>query len=129
MTTCKGEALRWVHIYAAGGAAFAANPLPLSTSAGLAALETHMAGFIGAIYGDPMGGPTTAAAGGTFAVMGQGLKYLAAQATCFIPFLGPAIRVSIAAVTIESIGRALVAHYERKFPGKVLAPKPKPEAA
>jgi uncharacterized protein (DUF697 family) len=123
MQTCKEEALRWVHIYAAGGAAFAAIPIPFSTSAGLAALETHMTGFIGSIYGDPVGAATTAAASGTFAVMGQGLKYVATQASCFVPFLGPVIRMGIAAVTIESIGRAIVSHYERKFPDKELAPK------
>ena len=123
MTTCKEEALRWVHFYAAGGAAFAAIPMPLSTSAGLVVLETHMTGFISAIYGDPTGAVMTAAATGTFTVMGQGLKYLATQAACFVPILGSAIRMGIAAATIESLGRGIVAHYERKFPGKELAPK------
>jgi uncharacterized protein (DUF697 family) len=118
MTTCKEEALRWVHRYAAGGAAFAAIPIPFSTSAGLAAMETHMTAFIGSIYSDPMGGPTTAAAGGTFAVMGQGLKWMATQAVGFVPLLGPVIRMSIAAATIEGLGRAIVSHYERKYPDK-----------
>jgi uncharacterized protein (DUF697 family) len=118
MTTCKEEALRWVHRYAAGGAVFAALPIPFSTSAGLAAMETHMTAFIGSIYGDPMGGPTTAAAGGTYAIMGQGLKYAAVQAVGFVPVLGSAIRMGIAAAAIEGIGRAVVAHHERKFPGR-----------
>lgn len=118
MTTCKEEALRWVHRYAAGGAAFAALPIPFSTSAGLAAMETHMTAFIGSIYADPMGGPTTAAAGGTYAIMGQGLKYIAVQAVGFVPVLGSVIRMGIAAGAIEAIGRTVVAHHERKFPGK-----------
>jgi uncharacterized protein (DUF697 family) len=124
MTTCKEEALRWVHVYAAGGAAFAAIPMPLSTSAGLVVLETHMVGFIGGIYGDSAGAATTAAASGTFTVMGQGLKYVATQAACFIPVLGSVIRMTIAGATIESLGRAIVAHYERKYPGKQLTQKP-----
>lgn len=118
MTTCRQEALRWVHRYAAGGAVLSALPLPLSTSAALAAMETHMTAFIGSIYADPMGGPTTAAAGGTYAVMGQGLKYVAMQAACFVPVLGSAVRLTIAVSTIEALGYAIVGHYERKFPGR-----------
>src|SRR5689334_947877 len=123
MTTCKTEALRWVHRYAAGGAAFAALPIPMSTSAGLAAMETTMVAMIGEIYGDPMSGLTSAAASGTFSVLGQGLKWLAIQGTLLIPVLGIAIRMGIAAGTIESLGQALVAHYERKYPGKVFEKK------
>jgi uncharacterized protein (DUF697 family) len=123
MTTCKDEAIRWVHRYAIGGAAFAAIPIPVSTSAGLAAMEAHMVGLIGGIYGDSFAGAATVAAGGTFAVVGQGLKWAATQATCFIPGFGSLIRSAIAGVTIESLGRAVVAHYERKFPEKLLAEK------
>lgn len=118
MTTCKEEAVRWVHRYAAGGAAFASIPMPFSTSAGLAALETHMAGMIAEIYGDTGATFATAAAGGAFAALGQGLKYVAVRATTFVPVLGIPIRMAIAAGTIESLGHAIVAHYERKHPGK-----------
>ena len=126
MTTCKDEALRWVHRYAAGGAAFAAIPIPFSTSAGLAALETHMAAMIAEIYGETGATFATAAAGGAFAALGQGLKYLACQATCFVPMFGVPIRMGIAGGTIESLGHAIVAHYERKHVGKVFT---KPGAA
>ena len=118
MTTCKEEALRWVHRYAIGGAVFAAIPIPLSTSAGLAVLETHLASFIGSIYGVSSSGASTAAAGGAFTVGGQGLKYLAMQASCFVPVLGSAIRMGIAGAAIEAIGHAVVSHYERRFPNK-----------
>ena len=121
MTTCREEALRWVHRYAIGGAAFALLPLPVSTSGGLTVLETHMFGMIGEIYGDVPGGVVNAAAGGSFAVMGQALKFMATYATGFIPVLGPAIRMSIAAAVIESIGRGIVGHYERKHPGKIFS--------
>lgn len=119
MVTCREEAQRWVHRYAAGGALFAAFPIPVSTAPLLAALETHMVGVIGGIYGDSPSAPATAAAGGTFAAMGTGLKYIAAEAIKLVPVVGPAIRGVIAAGTIETIGHALIAHYERKYPGKV----------
>ncbi len=119
MLTCKEEALRWVHRYAAGGAIFAAVPLPVSTAPILAALETHMFAVIGGIYGDAPTTPLTAAATGTFAALGTGLKHVAAEAIRFVPVVGPLIRCVIAAATIEGIGQAIVAHYERKYPGRV----------
>lgn len=119
MTTCKEEATRWVYRYAIGGAAFAALPIPFSTSAGLATLETHMMHAIGGIYGEDGGTLATAAAGGTFAVMGQGLKYVAMQAAAFVPGLGTAVRMGIAGSTVVTIGMAIIGHYERKYPGKL----------
>jgi uncharacterized protein (DUF697 family) len=118
MTTCKDEALRWVHRYALAGAAFAALPLPISTSAGLAAMETHMTAMIGEIYGENLGAVTTTAAGGSFSIMGQGLKFLASRAVGLIPIIGPAIKMTIAGVTIEALGHAIVGHFERKYPSR-----------
>jgi uncharacterized protein (DUF697 family) len=118
MVSCKQEALRWVHRYAAAGAAFAAIPLPVTTT-GLATIETHMLGFIGSIYGDPMSGPATAATGGTLAIAGQGLKWLVLQATTLVPVVGIPIRMGIAAGVIEGIGYAIIQHYERKYPNKM----------
>lgn len=119
MTTCREEALRWVHRYAVGGAAFAAIPLP-GTSTGLATLETHMTSVIGEIYGESVGAVATTAAGGSYAILGQGLKYLVHKAAAFVP--GPAgfaVRLIVAGATIEGIGRAIIEHYERKYPGKL----------
>jgi hypothetical protein len=97
MTTCKQEAERWVHRYALGGAAFSAIPLPVT----------------------PVGGISTAAAGGALAILGQGLKWVALQGSMFVPVAGTAVRMGIAAATIESLGRAIIGTYERKYPGKV----------
>lgn len=121
MMTCKEEAQRWVHRYAIGGAVFALLPLPISTSAGLATLETHMMGMIGEIYGESLGGVATTAAGGSFAILGQGLKYVAAAATRFVPVIGigPAIRMTIAGAAIEALGQGIIGHFERKYPAKV----------
>ncbi len=115
--------MRWVHRYALGGAAFAAIPMPFSTSAGLATLETHMLSVIGDIYGDEPSKTASAAAGGAFAIFGQGLKYAACQAACFIPGWGIPIRMAIAGSTIEALGRSVVEHYERKHPGKMATAK------
>jgi len=106
-----------VHRYAIGGAAFAALPLP--TSAGLAALQTHMFSMIGDIYGESVGSLTSAAAGGSFTVMGQGLRFVAQRAVGFVPVIGPVIKAGIAAAAIESIGHGIITHFERKYPGKV----------
>jgi len=98
MATCREEAIRWVHRYAAGGAAVAALPLPISTTATLAALETHMFAVIGDVYGDPPSGTANVAAGGTFAIGGQALKLAAMQLSCLAPPLfGVPIRIAIAA--------------------------------
>lgn len=121
MTTCKEEALRWVHRYAVGGSVFAAIPLPFSTSAGLATLEMHLATVIAGIYGEPPSGFATAAAGGALAAAGQGLKFIACKGSLLFPLLGIPIRMAIAGGTVESLGRAIVAHYERKHPGMEFA--------
>jgi uncharacterized protein (DUF697 family) len=123
MTTCKEEARRWVHRYAAGGAAFAALPI-VGSSAALATLEMHMVGIIGDIYGESVSGVTTAAAGGTFGVIGQGLKWIAFRGTRLIPGYGALVRVVIAAAAVEVIGYAIVEHFERKYPGKLFVRMP-----
>ncbi len=120
--TCKDEAFRWVHRYAVAGATFAAVPLPVTTT-GLATIETHMIGFIGTIYGDPLSGVATAATGGSLAIAGQGLKWAALQAALFVPVAGLPIRMAIAASVIEAIGYAIIQHYERKYPGKMFTQK------
>lgn len=118
MTTCKQEALRWVHRYAIGGAVLALIPLPVSTSASLATMETHMMGMIGEIYGESLGTVTTTAVGGSFAILGHGLKFLSTTAGRFVPVIRPAIRMAIAGGTVEALGQGIVAHFEKKYPGK-----------
>lgn len=123
MVTCKQEATRWVHLYAAGGAVFAALPLPVSAAPLLATLETHMVGVIGDIYGAPFGGVTTAAVGGTFTVMGTGLKFAVGRAVKLIPVVGSAVHAVAAAATIEAIGHGIIQHFERRFPDKPFTQK------
>src|SRR5262245_21483914 len=107
MTTCKEEARRWVHRYAIGGAAFAAIPIP-GTSAGLATLETYMMTVIGESYGASVGAVVSTAAGGSFTILGQGLKWAVRRAIGFVPGpAGIAVRVVVAGVTIEGLGWAI----------------------
>jgi uncharacterized protein (DUF697 family) len=113
MGTRKQEALRCVHRYALGGAAFAALPLPFSTTAGLTTMETHLLKKLGDLYGSPLSAKAITGAGGTFAMMGRGLRRLSRSAGTRMPVLRIPIRMAIAAGTIESIGRAAVSYYER----------------
>ncbi|EYF05191.1 hypothetical protein [Chondromyces apiculatus] len=118
MTTCKEEARRWVHRYAIGGAAFAALPIR-GTTTGLATLQTHMLSVIGSIYGEPVGAVSATALGGSFSVLGQGLRFVTQRASKLVP--GPAgflVRIAVAGVTVEALGHAIIEHYERKSPGK-----------
>jgi len=118
MTTCKEEALRWVHRYAVGGAAFAAIPLP-GTTAGLATLETHMMAVIGEIYGESVGAVASTAVGGSFTILGEGLKWAVRRAVTLVP--GPAgfaVRIVVAGLIVEGLGRTIIEHFERKYPGK-----------
>jgi uncharacterized protein (DUF697 family) len=119
MSTCKREALRWVHRYAAGGSAFTLVPLPI-TSASLTTLEMHMFAVIGSIYGETVSNVHVAAAGNVFSVAGMGLKWLALRGTQLLPRWGAVLRVALAAATIESIGFAIVRHFEDKYPGREL---------
>ena len=121
--TCKQEDLRWVHLYAAGGALFAAAPLPIPTAPLLATLETHMLGVISGIYDAPVSEVTQVALGGTFGIMGTGLKLVVGRAVRVVPVIGPVIRAATAAATIEAIGHAIVEHFERKLPNKPFSPK------
>jgi uncharacterized protein (DUF697 family) len=123
MSTCREEASRWVHRYAVGGAAFAALPLPVSTSTGLAALETHLVGVVAEIYGDQVSSVVTATAGGTFAALSPGWKLAVGQLTRLAPKLGPLFRMAVAAGVVELVGQAAIGHFERKHPGKRFAGK------
>ena len=65
------------------------------------------------------------AAGGTFAVLGMGLKWLAFNGTLLIPGWGILIRTVIAAIiTIETLaGQGIIGHFERKHPHKEFTKK------
>jgi uncharacterized protein (DUF697 family) len=122
MATCKEEALRWVHLYAVGGAVFAALPLPVSTTAGLATLEAHLIKMIGDIYGSPPSPRAITSAAAGLALAGRGLRRISRGADGKRGILRLAIRMGIAAAAIEIVGRVAVNHYERKSPHRTFHP-------
>ena len=103
---CREKARSLVHTYAAGGCAWAVLPIPIATSTGLCALETHMIYWIGRVYAE---------------LASVGLKTVALNAANFLPVIGWAIKGAIAATTIEGLGEVIIRHFETRHPGKVYA--------
>lgn len=118
---CKERAREWVHVFAAGGGAFSAIPIPMSTTAGLVAVETQMIFWIGRIYGEKLDTTEMAVVAGGLGIGGLVLKSLAAEACTFIPVAGWIVKSAIAVGTIEAIGAAIIRHYEQKYPNKVFS--------
>ena len=123
MTTCREQATEWVHLYAAGGVAWSVLPVPMATSAGLLAAETYMIYWIGKVYGEELSGQEILMLASTLDLVGIGLKTLVVEACNFLPAARWLIKGAIAAMTIEAIGRLVIRHFERKYPGKLCAPR------
>ena len=121
--TCRQQAMRWVHRYALGGAAFAALPLPIPTTGALTALELHMLNAIGRIYGEPSSSMVNVVAAGGLRAMGTGLKFVVKRVSKMAPImLRPVIHGATAALVIESIGRGVIEYFEDKYPGREFSP-------
>lgn len=120
-TTCKQRSQEWVHIYAAGGAAFATIPIPFATSAGLTAAETHMIYWIGRIYGEKLSATEIGLVASGIGLASLGLKVVAMEAANFVPVIGWLVKGGIAASTIEALGALIIKHFEDKYPGKIYA--------
>ena len=120
---CRERARMWVHAYAVGGAAYAFVPIPVpgSTTAGLVALEATMVHAIGRIYGVSLDVKDAAAIVAGLEVAGSALKTIAREAVGWVPGVGWVVRGAIAAGTIEAIGNAVIAMFERRFPDKACA--------
>lgn len=116
---CRVRARKLVHKYAAFGTAWAVLPIPVATSPGLTALETHMIYWIGRIYGEELARGDIFMAGAGLELASVGLKTLAINAANFVPVIGWGIKAVIAASTIEGIGEATIRHFEAKYPDKV----------
>lgn len=129
MTTCREQATEWVHLYAVGGVAWSVLPVPMATSAGLLAAETYMIYWIGKVYGEELSGQEILMLASTLDLAGIGLKTLALEACNFLPAARWLFKGTIAAMTIEAIGRLAIRHFERKYPGKLCAPRAEALAA
>ncbi len=115
---CRDKARALIHKYAAFGTTWAILPIPIGTSAGLTALETHMIYWIARIYGEePTRGDVLMAAGG-LELCSIALKTVAIEGANLVPVVGWGVKAAIAGSAIEAIGQAAVHHYETKYPGK-----------
>jgi uncharacterized protein (DUF697 family) len=116
---CRDKARRLIHKYAAFGTAWAIVPIPVATSAGLTALETHMMYWVARIYGDTPSHTDTMMVAAGLELASVGLKSLAVEAANFVPVVGWGVKGVIAGGVIEAIGEALIRHFEGKYPGKL----------
>ena len=96
-------------------------PIPIATSTGLCALETHMIYWIGRVYGEELGKGDIFMIGSGLELASVGLKAVALNAANFLPVVGWAIKGAIAATTIEGLGEVIIRHFETRHPGKIYA--------
>ena len=115
---CRQKARAMVHKYAAFGTAWAILPVPIATSAGLTALETHMLYWIARAYGEEPNKSDVVMAAGGLELCSVALKTAAIEGANFVPAIGWGVKAAIAGSSIEAIGNAAILHYESKYPGK-----------
>ncbi len=118
---CRESAQSLVHKYAAFGTAWAVLPVPIATSAGLTALETHMLYWIARTYGEEPSKSDVLMAAGGLELCSVALKTVAIEGALWIPAVGWGVKAAIAGSAIEAIGQAAIRHYEAKHPGKAAA--------
>jgi uncharacterized protein (DUF697 family) len=116
--TCKDKSRALVHKYAAFGTAWAILPIPIATSVGLTALETHLVYWIGRIYGEEPQARDIAMTAAGLELASVALKTVAIEGATFAPGIGWGIKGCIAGSAIEGIGQLVIDHYEKKYPGK-----------
>jgi uncharacterized protein (DUF697 family) len=118
---CREKAKKVVHKYAAFGTAWAVLPIPIATSAGLAALETHMLYWIARVYGEHPQKGDLLMVGAGLELASVALKTVAIEGANFVPGIGWIVKGAIAGSVIEAIGAAIISHFEGKYPGRALA--------
>jgi uncharacterized protein (DUF697 family) len=116
---CRDKSQQLVHKYAVFGTAWAMLPIPIATSPGLTALETHMTYWIARTYGESPSHTDTMMMAAGLELGSVGLKTLATNLANFVPVIGWGIKGVIAASTIEALGAVIIRHFESKYPGKM----------
>src|SRR5215831_20831428 len=109
--TCRSKARSLVHKYAAFGTAWALLPIPMATSVGLTALETHLVYWIGRIYGEHPSARDVAMTAAGLELASVALKTVAVEGATFVPGIGWGIKAGIAGSAIEGIGQLVIDHY------------------
>ena len=117
--TCKEKARSLIHRYAVFGTAWAVLPIPVATSAGLCALETHMIYWVGRVYGEELSKGDVFMIGAGLEMASVGLKAVAIEGANLVPVVGWGVKGAIAGTTIEGLGEMVIRHFEGKYPGKV----------
>jgi uncharacterized protein (DUF697 family) len=117
--TCRERAQALVHKYAVAGTAWAVLPIPIGTSLGLTAMETHLVYWIGRIYGEHPTSMDVAMSAGGLELASVALKTAAVEAANAVPVIGWGVKGAIAGSAIEAIGQIVIRHYEDKYPGKL----------
>ncbi len=115
---CRDKARALVHKYAAFGTTWAILPIPVATSAGLTALETHMIYWIARIYGEAPSGSDVMTAAGGLELCSIALKTVAIEGANLVPVIGWGVKGVVAGSAIEAIGQAVIHHFEGKYPAK-----------
>ncbi|HEY2512895.1 MAG TPA: hypothetical protein VGI39_18640 [Polyangiaceae bacterium] len=117
--TCRDRARKLVHKYAVAGTTWAILPIPVATSLGLTAMETHLLYWIGRIYGENPSSMDVAMTAGSLELASVALKTAAVEAANAVPVIGWGVKGAIAGSAIEAIGDLAIRHYEQKYPGKL----------
>ena len=115
---CRERAQALVHKYALAGTAWAVLPIPIGTSLGLTAMETHLVYWIGRIYGEHPTSMDVAMSAGGLELASVALKTAAVEAANAVPVIGWGVKGAIAGSAIEALGQLVIRHYEEKYPGK-----------
>ena len=118
--TSKEKAQRLVHRYAAFGTAWAVLPVPGATSTGLAALEAHMIYWIARYYGETPSHTDVIMTMSGLELASVALKTVAIEGANLIPVAGWGVKGVIAGSVVETIGAAIIHHFEEKYPGRLL---------
>jgi uncharacterized protein (DUF697 family) len=116
--TCRERAQALVHKYAVAGTAWAVLPIPIATSVGLTAMETHLIYWIGRIYGETPSSMDVVMTAGGLELASVALKTAAVEAANAVPVIGWGVKGAIAGSAIEALGQLVIRHYEEKYPGK-----------
>ncbi len=116
--TCREKSRALVHKYAVAGTTWAVLPIPIATSLGLTAMETHLIYWIGRIYGESPTRMDVMMTAGGLELASIALKTAAIEAANALPVIGWGIKGAIAGSAIEAIGDVVIRHYEQKYPGK-----------
>jgi uncharacterized protein (DUF697 family) len=116
---CRDRARSLVHKYAVAGTTWAVLPLPIATSIGLTAMETHLIYWIGRIYGEHPSSMDVVVTAGGLELASIALKTAAVEAANAVPVIGWGVKGAIAGSAIEALGQLVIRHYEEKYPGKL----------